>query len=71
MKYLKLILETNYLNDHNLFNQVAIICCSVYGQPIEEEQLLKPPTSNSDKYMLGKIRELERDKKLALDQEDY
>jgi centrosomal protein CEP104 len=80
--YLKLILQKNYLNKHNVFNQVGLISIDFYGTPIlvkNNELLLKESIKNSidfneddiDDIALEKLKILKNQQEEALKIEDY
>lgn len=74
-QFLKFTIESNYVNNHNLFNQVGIISLCVYGDSLREQEE-KPQTKGNfgmdlDKNTMNKLKQLEIEKKQAIDEEDF
>ena len=63
------------MNNHNLFNQVGLISLSFYGEKFggddQEEKPKKIVQGDFDKNTMGKLKALEVEKKLAIDEEDF
>lgn len=74
-QFLKFTMEANYVNNHNLFNQVGLISVCAFGDKLgfteDDEKPTKGNQAEFDKNTMAKLKSLESDKKKAIDEEDY
>lgn len=68
--FLRFSFESNYVNNHNIFNQVGVISLCVFGDKMmgagESEKSIQP-VGDFDKNTLAKLKNLEVQKKMALE----
>ena len=74
--YLRFSFEANYVNNHNVFNQVGIISLCVFGDKMvgasdPERPLQQQLGGQFDKHTIAKLKNLQIEKKAALEDEDY
>jgi len=68
-----MVLNKNYTNNQNIFNQVGIICVSFYGYssedlpPVHDKHLGAKNNMETDTATLNRIKELENKKKTAVE----
>jgi hypothetical protein len=63
---LRFSFEANYVNNHNVFNQVGVISLCVFGDKMSDEGENKPGTPNMESYdknTLARLKTLEIQKK--------
>jgi hypothetical protein len=76
-KFMRLIIRQNHVNNQNLFNQVGLISISFYGvrredlPPVQDRFGTTKSSNEIDQGTMNRIKELEAEKKRAVDHENY
>ena len=81
---IKFTFQANYVNTHNVFNQIGVISLCIFGESMmgNQEPQKGLPTSKGmptslkdfdklDKTTMAKLKDLEVQKKMAIDEEDF